>query len=253
MIEDLVAPPTARRDGSSTGLAGHSIAPAIAPARRRVLLFDANDHAVVSAAPALAGLEIDVVRATLRPGPFEQSARDVLAVVVSPSPANGRVTTDLLRQLRSATTLPVLVLAPRPQDDVLLQELQPIATNGNTGLVPLELAQQIRAILRRAPSRLLRFGLLEIDTGAREVRVDQQVIELSKREFDLVAFLASSPGQAFTRRDLLQAVWHSSGEWQTPSTVTEHVRRVRIKLQTRPDLPQWLVTVRGTGYRFQPS
>jgi DNA-binding response OmpR family regulator len=99
---------------------------------------------------------------------------------------------------------------------------------------------------------VLRYGLLEIDTGGREVRVDRQPVELSRREFDLIAFLASSPGHAFTRRELLDGVWHSSGEWQTPSTVTEHVRRVRLKLQTRPDLPRWLITVRGTGYRFQP-
>ena len=83
------------------------------------------------------------------------------------------------------------------------------------------------------------------------MRVDEQAVELSRQEFDLIAFLASSPGHAFTRRELLQAVWHSSGEWQTPSTVTEHVRRIRIKLHTQPDLPNWLVTVRGTGYRFQ--
>ena len=93
--------------------------------------------------------------------------------------------------------------------------------------------------------------MLEVDTGAREVRVDGQPVELSRREFDLIAFLASSPGQAFTRRELLDGVWHSSGEWQTPSTVTEHVRRIRLKLQTRADVPSWLVTVRGTGYRFQ--
>jgi DNA-binding response OmpR family regulator len=66
-----------------------------------------------------------------------------------------------------------------------------------------------------------------------------------------VAFLASSPGRAFTRRELLDGVWHSSNEWQTPSTVTEHVRRLRLKLQTRPDLPAWVVTVRGTGYCFR--
>ena len=84
------------------------------------------------------------------------------------------------------------------------------------------------------------------------MRVGEPAVELSPREFDLMAFLTSSPGQAFSRPELLQAVWHSSGEWQTLSTVTEHIRRIRIKLQTRPDVPQWLVTVRGTGYRFQP-
>ena len=221
-----------------------------------MLLFDGNDQSVASAAPALAGIGIDLVRlesvtADAEPAPFESTARDVLAVVVASPRGRAADTTTLVRNLRTVSSLPVLLLARQMQDDVLLQELQPASDGPRSELVPLELAQQIRAILRRSPSRVLRFGLLEIDTGSREVRVGQQAIELSRREFDLIAFLASSPGHAFTRRELLQAVWHSSGEWQTPSTVTEHVRRIRIKLQTRPDLPHWLVTVRGTGYRFQ--
>ena len=147
--------------------------------------------------------------------------------------------------------LPVLILAANMQDDVLLQEMPaPGAASGAP--VPLELAQQIRAILRRDPSRVLRFGPLEIDTGSRKVRVDRETVELSPREFDLISFLASSPGRAFTRLELLHAVWHSSVALQTVSTVTEHVRRIRVKLHTEPDMPVWLVTVRGTGYRFQP-
>jgi DNA-binding response OmpR family regulator len=237
-----IAPVT--RDGSATALAPSS-------SRRRVLLFDGNDHAVTTAAAALAGLGIEVVRSSIKTKPLEASANDVLAVVVAGPNANARTTTDLVRHLRSVTALPVLLLATKMQDDVLLQELQPSSSNGSARLVPFDLAQQIRGILRRAPSRVLRFGLLEIDIGGREVHVDNQAVELSRREFDLIAFLASSPGHAFTRRELLQTVWHSSGEWQTPSTVTEHVRRIRIKLQTKPDVPNWLVTVRGTGYRFQ--
>jgi len=224
--------------------------------RRRVLLFDGNDQSVASAAPALAGIGIDLVRlesmtTDADSEPFESTERDVLAVVVASSRGRAADTTTLVRNLRTVCSLPVLLLARQMQDDVLLQELQPSSDGHPAELVPLELAQQIRSILRRSPSRILRFGLLEIDTGSREVRVGGQAIELSRREFDLIAFLASSPGHAFTRRELLQAVWHSSGEWQTPSTVTEHVRRIRIKLQTQPDLPNWLVTVRGTGYRFQ--
>ena len=84
------------------------------------------------------------------------------------------------------------------------------------------------------------------------MRVDQETVELSPREFDLITFLASSPGRAFTRMELLHAVWHSSVSLQTLSTVTEHIRRLRVKLHTAPDMPVWLVTVRGTGYRFQP-
>jgi DNA-binding response OmpR family regulator len=223
--------------------------------RRRVLLFDGNDQAVASAAPALAGIGIDLVRLEsmdidAEPELVESTDRDVLAVVVAAARGRATETTSLVQNLRAVRCLPVLVLARQMQDDVLLQELLP-ADSRAAEVVPLELAHQIRAILRRSPSRVLRFGLLEIDTGSREVRVGEQAIELSRREFDLIAFLASSPGRAFTRRELLQAVWHSSGEWQTPSTVTEHIRRIRIKLQTQPDLPNWLVTVRGTGYRFQ--
>jgi DNA-binding response OmpR family regulator len=213
-----------------------------APARRRVLLFDGHDPSVTTAAPALVGLGIDVVSADAG-APFAPSPEDALAVVVSP-PSGTADTAELVRHLRGAGGLPVLLLTPRPQDDVLLQEMP--------ALVPFELVQEVRAILRRSPARVLRFGLLEIDTGAHEVRVDEQPIELSRREFELLAFLASSPGHAYTRRELLDGVWHSSGEWQSPSTVTEHVRRVRLKLHTRPDLPHWLVTVRGTGYRFEP-
>jgi DNA-binding response OmpR family regulator len=220
------------------------------PERRQVLLFDNNDRGVLTAAPALTGLGLEVVPAGAKSGPIAPSPVTLLAVVVSSSSSDGRDTSALVHHLRSACELPVLLLAPRTQDDVLLQEL-PGPNPAAGGLLPLELAHQIRAILRRAPSRVLRFGMLEIDTGAREVRVDRQPVELSRREFDLIAFLASSPGHAFTRRELLDNVWHSSGEWQTPSTVTEHVRRIRLKLQARPDVPHWLVTVRGTGYRFQ--
>jgi DNA-binding response OmpR family regulator len=214
-----------------------------APARRRVLLFDGHDPSVTSAAPALVGLGIDVVRADVA-APLARSDDQALAVVVA-APSGTAETTKLVRHLRAVGGLPVLLLAPHAQDDVLLQEMP--------ALVPLELVQQVRAILRRAPTRVLRFGLLEIDVGGREVRVDEHPVELSRREFDLLAFLASSPSQAFTRRELLVGVWFSSGAWQTPSTVTEHVRRIRLKLHIRPDLPEWLVTVRGTGYRFEPG
>jgi DNA-binding response OmpR family regulator len=56
----------------------------------------------------------------------------------------------------------------------------------------------------------------------------------------------------FSREQLLRQVWDSSVEWQDDATVTEHVRRVRRKIEADPDQPRWLVTVRGVGYRFEP-
>ena len=87
---------------------------------------------------------------------------------------------------------------------------------------------------------------------AREIRVDGELVETTPKEFDLLAFMASSPRQVFTREQLLAQVWSSSTAWQDAGTVTEHVRRIRRKIETDPDNPRWVKTVRGVGYRFEP-
>jgi two-component system phosphate regulon response regulator PhoB len=115
------------------------------------------------------------------------------------------------------------------------------------------LVARTEAVLRRSvPARLkqLRFGELEIDLGARTVRVGNRPIELTAREFDLLAFLASHPDEVFTRDQLLASVWRSSSDWQQRETVTEHVHRIRARLEAEPSNPRWLRTVRGVGYRF---
>jgi DNA-binding response OmpR family regulator len=56
----------------------------------------------------------------------------------------------------------------------------------------------------------------------------------------------------FSREQLLDHVWSSSSEWQTDATVTEHIRRLRRKIEADPDRPMWITTVRGAGYRFEP-
>ena len=73
---------------------------------------------------------------------------------------------------------------------------------------------------------------------------------MTRKEFDLLAFLASAPGRVFSREDLLERVWGSNGRWQGRSTVTEHIRRVRLKIETDPENPRWITTIRGIGYRF---
>ncbi|HUZ44934.1 MAG TPA: helix-turn-helix domain-containing protein [Acidimicrobiales bacterium] len=65
-------------------------------------------------------------------------------------------------------------------------------------------------------------------------------------------FLARSPRQVFSREQILDQVWDSSSEWQDAATVTEHVRRIRRKIEADPDSPRWVCTVRGVGYRFEP-
>jgi DNA-binding response OmpR family regulator len=75
-------------------------------------------------------------------------------------------------------------------------------------------------------------------------------VDLTRREFDLLAYFVRHPGRTLTRQDLLTAVWESSAEWQSETTVTEHVRRLRGKVEAQPSRPRWIVTVQGVGYRF---
>ncbi|MDE3031945.1 MAG: winged helix-turn-helix domain-containing protein, partial [Acidobacteriota bacterium] len=80
-----------------------------------------------------------------------------------------------------------------------------------------------------------------------------ELIDLTSKEFALLAFLAASPRQVYSRAQLLEHVWSSSSEWQNEATVTEHIRRVRAKIEVDPDRPRWIKTVRGVGYRFEPD
>jgi DNA-binding response OmpR family regulator len=118
-----------------------------------------------------------------------------------------------------------------------------------------ELTARILAVQRRQASahdRRLQYGPISIDLVARQVTVDDAPIPLAGKEFDLLAFLAARPRQAFSRAELLRSVWQSAADWQQGSTVTEHVRRLRSKIEQAPHAPRILMTVRGVGYRFDP-
>jgi two-component system, OmpR family, response regulator ResD len=121
---------------------------------------------------------------------------------------------------------------------------------------PAELVARVEAVLRRTGDHAqggesLRFDELAIDPGAREVKVGEREIELTQREFDLLFFLASHPGQAFSRDQLMDRVWKFSHYTDT-TTVTVHIRRLRAKVEADPADPHWIQTVWGIGYRFKP-
>jgi two-component system, OmpR family, phosphate regulon response regulator PhoB len=129
-----------------------------------------------------------------------------------------------------------------------------------------ELSARIESVLRRAHLRVsagagaprasaegqIVFEGIAIDLRTREVSVWGEKPEMTAKEFDLLACLARSPRQVFSRDQLLHQVWGSSSDWQSDATVTEHVRRLRRKIEKDPDNPRWITTVRGVGYRFEP-
>jgi len=164
---------------------------------------------------------------------------------------------SVLQELRKTSSVPVILLTARAEetDRVLGLEL------GADDYVvkpfsPRELSARVRSVLRRSnpgePGARLEFDGLTIDPKIREVEVGEKVIDLTPKEFDVLAFLASHPRQVFSRGQLLQQVWDSSAEWQDPATVTVHMRRLRTKLELDPRDPRWLLTVWGVGYRFEP-
>jgi DNA-binding response OmpR family regulator len=117
-----------------------------------------------------------------------------------------------------------------------------------------ELLARVHAVLRRAQvpqaAEVLDFGDLTIDLRTRDVMVEGESVDLTALEFDLLAFLASSPRQVFSRETLLDRVWGSSAEWQTTATVSEHIHRLRRKIEPDPARPTRIETLRGAGYRF---
>ena len=122
---------------------------------------------------------------------------------------------------------------------------------------PGELVARIRSVLRRSSPETVGeavvVGGLRIEPSSRRVVLDGTDVELTPKEFDLIAFLATHPRQVFTRSQLLDRVWNSSSAWLGEATVTEHVHRLRLKLEADPSRPRLLCTVRGVGYRLSDT
>jgi DNA-binding response OmpR family regulator len=166
---------------------------------------------------------------------------------------------QVLRHLRDGEgdRTPVIVLTAKGEQDDKLAGLRSGADDYVVKpFSPSELVARVDAVLRRAHPpgedvEPLRFAELEIDARARRVMVGGEEVTLSQREFDLLNFLASNPGQAFSRDQLMDRVWDSALLSDT-STVTVHIRRLRAKIEPDPQRPRFIQTVWGVGYRFQP-
>jgi DNA-binding response OmpR family regulator len=158
---------------------------------------------------------------------------------------------DVCRAIRSRSNVPVLFLTARDDE---VDRILGLELGADDYLVkpfsPRELVARVRAILRRtregpAPQDVITLADLEVDLRRREAREGGQVVALTTREFDLLAFLANNIGLALSRQQLLDGVW--GADWYGDErTVDVHVAQLRKKLGA--DLP--LATVWGVGYRF---
>lgn len=170
---------------------------------------------------------------------------------------------DILTELRLVSDVPTIFLTGRGLES---ERISGLKLGADDYIVKpfsfAEVSARIETVLRRAGANVAqlqidapthRFGDLLINENTHEVQLRGDLLELTSKEFALLAFLASSPRRVYSRELLLEHVWASSSEWQNEATVTEHIRRLRTKIETDPEHPKWIKTVRGVGYRFEPD
>jgi DNA-binding response OmpR family regulator len=200
-------------------------------------------HSVRSAGTALAALR----EAT-------RDAGDVIVLDLGLPDLDG---SEALKMLRAVTRTPVIIATARDDEAEIIRLLH---AGADDYLVKpysaAHLAARIAAVLRRsgagAAPAVLRVGGLEIDPRRRHAQLDGKRLDLSRREFDLLAYLAARPGEVVTRRELLSEVWQLP--YGDDQTIDVHLSWLRRKLGERASRPRYLHTVRGVGVRLvEPS
>ncbi|MFZ0632520.1 MAG: response regulator transcription factor [Acidobacteriaceae bacterium] len=165
---------------------------------------------------------------------------------------------DVCRRLRNHSALsavPIIFVTARAGENDRVLGLELGADDYITKpFAPRELLARVKAVLRRfeRPSTptAIAFEDVEIDASAMQLKVRGNLTTTTATEFRLLDYLARHPGRVFSRDHLLDAVW-GDARFVTPRSVDVYVRRIREKIETDPENPRYLKTVRGAGYRFE--
>jgi DNA-binding response OmpR family regulator len=166
---------------------------------------------------------------------------------------------EVCKRLRSASSVPIIMLTARDDEVDKVIGLELGADDYITKPFSIrEFRSRVKAALRRAaaprhdsydPEPISIDGLV-IDPARRTVEIDGTAVLLTYVEFELLRTLAARPGRVHTRQALLEAVW-GGADYRDPRTIDVHVRHLREKLERDPSEPEYILTVRGVGYRFR--
>jgi DNA-binding response OmpR family regulator len=163
---------------------------------------------------------------------------------------------DVCRILRAESDLPILMLTARSTEDDILLGLDLGADDYVTKpYSPRQLMARVRTLLRRsrvsadASGDSAVLGPIAVDSARHEVRVNGELVELTRAEFRLLDVLVENVGLVFSRAQLLDRI-HGSDRFITERTIDVHVRNVRAKIEPDPSTPRHLLTVYGIGYKF---
>jgi two-component system response regulator RegX3 len=217
----------------------------------RVLIVEDEDAIALPLADGLTREGFDVVRAATGAEALAAAEPDIVLLDLRLPDMDGL---DVCRQLRGRSQLPIIIVTARGEEADRVVGLELGADDYVVKPFGLrELIARIRAVTRRSdePDRVatpLRVGSLEIDERTRRAFLDQDELDLTPKEFELLAALARDPGAAVSRRRLLEEVWETS--WSGSSkTIDVHVAGLRRKLGD----PGWIETVRGIGFRLRSA
>jgi DNA-binding response OmpR family regulator len=166
---------------------------------------------------------------------------------------------EVCKRLRAESQVPIIMLTARDDELDKVVGLELGADDYITKPFSIrEFRSRVRALLRRAavarpaggdPDVISTFGL-QLDLGRRTVEVRGRPVQLTYVEFELLRTLASHPGRVYSRRMLLESLW-GGADYREPRTIDVHVRHLREKLEHDPADPEYILTVRGVGYRFR--
>ncbi|WP_171064653.1 response regulator transcription factor [Actinomadura soli] len=160
---------------------------------------------------------------------------------------------EVLKMLRGISDVPVIIATARDDEPEIVRLLNAGADDYLIKPFSIEhLSARLAAVLRRSvrsgPTAELRVGGLHIDLDRREAALDGEPLELTRREFDLLAYLAARPGRVVARRELLAEVWRQA--YGDDQTIDVHLSWLRRKLGETAAAPRYLHTVRGVGVRL---
>jgi DNA-binding response OmpR family regulator len=186
---------------------------------------------------------------------LEQVKPDLVVLDVMLPEADGFEVCRNIRQSPVLGRVPVLFLTARSEE---VDRVLGLEIGGDDYITkpfsPRELIARIKAHLRReemdADPGALSLGPFQLDRAARRVFLNLRELTLTSTEFNLLEFFLTHPGRAYSREQLLEAVWGEQ-RYVTPRTVDVHVRRLREQIEEQAENPRFLTTVRGFGYRFE--
>jgi DNA-binding response OmpR family regulator len=163
---------------------------------------------------------------------------------------------EFLRLYRAERQTPVIILTAREEETDAVMGLDLGADDYIVKPFRMrELVSRIRAVLRRAeeppePFRTYRAGSISLDERTHRVTVDENPVNLTPIEFDLLRLFMRSPGRVFSRNNLVDHL-NDSGFTGLDSTLNVHIRNLRTKVESHPSTPRYIITVFGVGYRFE--